>query len=248
MMSSRTLRLLSFVVASVCLAQTARAFVSSPIIRSTTTSSQLQLSTNNDVNSMMRRSWLFGFGVTATTLLSQQDRAHAADTSFGVEFVQEYDDFTKTKEGWSYREVSPGKGVKQVALGDRVVYDWSGYTIGYFGRPFQAKGGPQGGVFDKELDYSRAVIGSHSIVKGLECAFVGMKQGGVRQVVVPYGDLSYPANDSSHEKVGPKPTTFSGMRALNFVLDNPRVDRTMLFNVKVIRIDKPDGKGGFTRG
>ena len=23
---------------------------------------------------------------------------------------------------------------------------------------------------------------------------------------------------------------------------------TMLFNVKVIRVDKPDGKGGFTRG
>ena len=24
--------------------------------------------------------------------------------------------------------------------GDRVVFDWSGYTIGYFGRPFEAKG------------------------------------------------------------------------------------------------------------
>jgi hypothetical protein len=40
----------------------------------------------------------------------------------------------------------------------------------------------------------------------------------------------------------------TGMRALNFVLENPRVDRTLLFNVKVIRIDRPDGKGGFKRG
>ena len=51
-----------------------------------------------------------------------------------------------------------------------------------------------------------------------------------------------------HDKVGPKPTTFSGMRALNFVLENPRVDRTLLFNVKLIRVDKSDGKGGFVRG
>ena len=54
--------------------------------------------------------------------------------------------------------------------------------------------------------------------------------------------------DKEHELVGPKPTTFSGMRALNFVLDNPRVDRTLLFNVKLIRVDRGDGKGGFIRG
>lgn len=48
-----------------------------------------------------------------------------------------------------------------------------------------------------------------------------------------------------HDKVGPKPTTFSGMRALNFVLENPRVDRTLLFNVKLIQVDKSDGMGLF---
>jgi FKBP-type peptidyl-prolyl cis-trans isomerase len=128
------------------------------------------------------------------------------------------------------------------------VFDWSGYTIGYFGRPFQAKGGPQGGAFDKDIDYARVVIGSGTMIRGLELALLGMKAGDVRQVLVPYGDLSYPADDPSHDRVGPKPTTFSGERALNFVLENPRLDRTMLFNVKVIRVDKPDGKGGFVRG
>lgn len=86
------------------------------------------------------------------------------------------------------------------------------------------------------------------MIKGLEQAFVDMKPGGVRQVVVPYGELSYPEDDKTHDRVGPKPATFSGDRALNFVLDNPNLDRTLLFNVKVIRIDKPDGKGGFVRG
>lgn len=75
-----------------------------------------------------------------------------------------------------------------------------------------------------------------------------MKPGGIRQVIIPYGPLSYPPEDKDHELVGPKPTTFSGMRALNFVLENPRVDRTLLFNVKLIRVDKSDGKGGFIRG
>jgi len=172
------------------------------------------------------------------------------DSMFAPKFVQEYEDFTRSKEGWSYRDVNPGRGGgPEASLGDRVVFDWSGYTIGYFGRPFQAKGGPQGGAFDKDVDYYRTVLGSGQIVKGLEGALVGMRPGGVRQVVVPYvGNLSYPPDDPDHDKVGPKPTTFSGQRALNFVLENPRIDRTLLFNVKVVRVDKPNGRGGFDRG
>ena len=42
--------------------------------------------------------------------------------------------------------------------------------------------GPQGGAFDKELDYFRTVIGSGQVVKGLELAMMDMKPGGVRQV------------------------------------------------------------------
>jgi hypothetical protein len=81
------------------------------------------------------------------------------------EFLQEYGDFIKTGAGWSYRNVNEGGGAG-ARVGDRVVYDWSGYTIGYFGRPFQAKGGPQGGAFDRDLDYYRTVIGSGTIVSG----------------------------------------------------------------------------------
>jgi len=140
---------------------------------------------------------------------------------FAPKFVQQYEDFSQTEEGWSYRDVSEGKG-EAAQTGDRVVFEWSGFTIGYFGRPFQAKGGPQGGAFDKDIDYARTVLGKGQLVKGLESALAGMRPGGVRQVIVPYGALSYPADDLSHDRVGPKPTTFSGQRALNFVLDNPR--------------------------
>lgn len=174
-----------------------------------------------------------------------------SNNMFAPGFVQRYSDFEEGAGGYSYRDVTIGRDEGNgpaAAKGDRVVYDWSGYTIGYFGRPFQAKGGPQGGAFDKDLDYSRAVLGSGTIVKGLEAAMIGMRPGGVRQVIIPYGDLSYPADDPSHDRVGPKPSTFSGDRALNFVLENPRLDRTLLFNIKVVRVDKPNGKGGFIRG
>mmetsp|Transcript_20147 Transcript_20147/g.32651 ORF Transcript_20147/g.32651 Transcript_20147/m.32651 type:complete len:276 (-) Transcript_20147:297-1124(-) len=172
------------------------------------------------------------------------------ENMYAPKFVQAYDDFQSTPEGWSYKEVKEGKDIGGGDLkdGDRVVFDWSGYTIGYFGRPFEAKGGPQGGAFDKDLNYFRTVLGSKTLIPGLECALRTMKPGGIRQVIIPYGALSYPPEDKEHEAVGPKPTTFSGMRALNFVLENPRVDRTLLFNIKVVRVDRSDGKGGFIRG
>lgn len=69
--------------------------------------------------------------------------AYAEDTTAREQqrkYIQEsYEDFTKTNEGWLYREVKAGSG-DRAREGDRVVFDWSGYTIGYFGRPFQAKG------------------------------------------------------------------------------------------------------------
>ena len=59
--------------------------------------------------------------------------------------------------------------------------------------------------------------------------------------------LGYPASDPSHDRIGPKPSTFSGKRALNFVLENKElIDKTLLFNVKLIRVDKP-GENGWKR-
>lgn len=192
-----------------------------------------------------RRGVLLGLAVATTGLATNALPA----TADGEVNLQQYEDFTKASEGWSYRDVKVGAG-DSPSSGDRAVYEWSGYTIGYFGRPFEARGGPQGGAFDKNQDYSRAILGKGDIVKGVDLALQSMKVGGIRQVIVPFGELGYPStkDDASHDVVGPKPSTFSGERALNFVLDNPRVDRTLLFNVKLIRVDKADEKGGFKRG
>jgi hypothetical protein len=65
--------------------------------------------------------------------------AVAEESIFAPKFVQEYPDFAMADEGWSFREVKVGDGASP-NWGDRVVFDWSGYTIGYFGRPFEAKG------------------------------------------------------------------------------------------------------------
>lgn len=64
------------------------------------------------------------------------------DNMYSPKFVQTYEDFTSTPEGWSYKDVKVGSdaGGGDLTDGDRVVFDWSGYTIGYFGRPFEAKG------------------------------------------------------------------------------------------------------------
>jgi hypothetical protein len=53
------------------------------------------------------------------------------------------------------------------------------------------------------------------------------------QVIVP-AELGYPVKgDQEHELVGPKPSTFSGKQALNFVLDNQNlIDKTLLINIK----------------
>lgn len=221
--------------------------------------SHISMSSNNDnsnndsSNTVSRRSVIATSALSLLSLSSLPLIANADNTDYAPAFVQTYSDFTLDPNGggWQYKDVKVGDNSNSnivVEEGDRVVFDWSGYTIGYFGRPFEAKGGPQGGAFDKDLDFSRTVIGSHTVVPAVEQAFLSMKPGGVRQVVVPYGPLSYPASDPSHDKIGPKPTTFSGVRALNFVLENNRVDRTLLFNVKLVRVDKKDGKGGFKRG
>jgi hypothetical protein len=70
--------------------------------------------------------------------------AKAEESMYAPKFVQEYPDFAQSDEGWSYKDVKVGSG-ESPKTGDRVVYEWSGYTIGYFGRPFEAKGYVSGG-------------------------------------------------------------------------------------------------------
>eukprot|EP01035_Chromulina_nebulosa_P018234 gene18234-23905_t len=150
-----------------------------------------------------------------------------------------YPDYLRKPSGLQYKLVKEGTGVIP-EKGDRVAVDWEGYTIGYYGRPFQTRNKVKGGAFDStETDYFRWTVGSGSVIKALDEVVTYLPEGSVAQVVIP-PELGYPVTgDSEHDLVGPKPNTFSGLRALNFVLENQNlIDKTLLINVKVIRVDK----------
>ena len=75
------------------------------------------------MDSMSRRC---SIATIAAALSAPSLPVRADDSMFAPAFVQEYEDFTKTNEGWSFRDVTPGKGSVEVQEGDRVVFDWSG--------------------------------------------------------------------------------------------------------------------------
>lgn len=143
-------------------------------------------------------------------------------------------DYTLTSSGLQYKDLVMGKG-GDVGEGDTILIDWDGYTIGYYGRPFEARNKSKGGAFEgSDKDFLKVTVGAHEVVPGFEEALYGMKVGGIRRLIVPV-ELGYPNNDFN--SLGPKPKTFSGKRALDFVLKNQGlIDKTLLFDVEVIRV------------
>ncbi|XP_071703730.1 peptidyl-prolyl cis-trans isomerase FKBP19, chloroplastic isoform X2 [Rutidosis leptorrhynchoides] len=145
-----------------------------------------------------------------------------------------YPDYEETSSGLQYKDLRPGSGPIPKA-GDTVVVDWDGYTIGYYGRIFEARNKTKGGSFEgDDKSFYRFRLGSHEVIPAFEEAVAGMSLGGIRRIIVP-PDLGYPEND--YNKSGPKPTTFSGQRALDFVLKNQGlIDKTLLFDIELLNI------------
>ncbi|KAL4419473.1 hypothetical protein ABPG77_008275 [Micractinium sp. CCAP 211/92] len=145
-----------------------------------------------------------------------------------------FSDFVQSPSGLQYRDFKEGSGLTPQE-GQTCVVDWSGVTIGYYGRPFEARNKPKGGAFTgDEKEFFRFVLGSHAVIPAFEEAVAGMKVGGIRRIIVPV-ELGYPDNDFN--KLGPKPSTFSGKRALDFVLKNQGlIDKTLLFDIELIAV------------
>ncbi|KAH7279846.1 hypothetical protein KP509_37G040000 [Ceratopteris richardii] len=145
-----------------------------------------------------------------------------------------YPDYTLTESGLQYKDLKVGTGPIPKE-GEIVVVDWDGYTIGYYGRIFEARNKPKGGSFEgNEKDFFRFRVGNHEVIPAFEEAISTMSLGGVRRIIVP-PDLGYPDNDFN--KKGPRPTTFSGQRALAFVLQNQSlIDKTLLFDIELLKI------------
>jgi len=196
---------------------------------------------------------LFSVSAAATITATNKNQAFAADERYqnypalGSQSSSvpraKYPAFAETPSGLLYKDKTEGDGTGFPEDGDRVVIAWEGYTIGYFGRPFEMKSNVKGGAFDKDTDNLRFVLGAGTMVPAVEEAVKTMSRGGTRQII--FGpELGYPVGDSSHSKVGPKPSTFSGMRALNFVLENQGlIDKTLLINLTLVRFDKPGERG-----
>lgn len=59
--------------------------------------------------------------------------------------------------------------------------DWDGYTIGYYGRIFEARNKTKGGSFEgNDKDFFKFKIGSQEVIPAFEEAVAGMALGGVR--------------------------------------------------------------------
>ena len=102
----------------------------------------------------------------AATAVTLRPQVALADIPPGGEVV--YPDYIRTPSGVQYKDARAGAGDKIAERGDRVVYTWEGYTIGYFGRPFQRNNGPQGGAFENEEGNNRFVLGRGEVIPALD--------------------------------------------------------------------------------
>ncbi|TXG48764.1 hypothetical protein EZV62_024639 [Acer yangbiense] len=155
----------------------------------------------------------------------------------GKDYGKTYPDYTETESGLQYKDLWPGFGPTP-KMGQTVVVDWDGYTIGYYGRIFEARNKTKGGSFEVweavMIRNSSNLLGSREVIPAFDEAVSGMTLGGIRRIIVPR-ELGFPEND--YNKSGPKPTTFSGQRALDFVLRNQGlIDKTLLFDIELVKI------------
>ncbi|XP_028200751.1 peptidyl-prolyl cis-trans isomerase FKBP19, chloroplastic-like isoform X1 [Glycine soja] len=142
-----------------------------------------------------------------------------------------YPDYAETKSGLQYKDLRPGNGPKP-KMGETVVVDWDGYTRGYYGRIFEAQNKTKGGSFEgDDKNFVKFKIGYNEVIPAFEEVVSGLALGGIRRIIVP-PELGYPENDFN--KSDPRPTTFSGQRALDFVLRNQDlIDKTLLFDIEL---------------
>lgn len=91
-----------------------------------------------------------------------------------------YPDYTETSSGLQYKDLRTGDGPKP-KMGETVVVDWDGYTIGYYGRIFEARNKTKGGSFEGEdKEFFKFRLGSQQVIPAFEEAVSGMAQGGIR--------------------------------------------------------------------
>ncbi|XP_075657394.1 peptidyl-prolyl cis-trans isomerase FKBP19, chloroplastic isoform X2 [Castanea sativa] len=95
-----------------------------------------------------------------------------------------YPDYTETESGLQYKDLRVGNGPIP-KMGETVVVDWDGYTIGYYGRIFEARNKTKGGSFvGDDKDFFKFRIGSQEVIPAFEEAVSGMALGGIRSFLL----------------------------------------------------------------
>ena len=150
-----------------------------------------------------------------------------------------FSDFELNDSGLQFKDYKPGSG-DSPKVGDRVTLEWTGVTVGYQGRYFETRNKPKGGAFadDGFLQEPLAfVVGDKSVIPGIDEAVRTMAPGGVRRIIVPE-EIGYPQD--GFKTVGPRPSTFSGERALDFVLASKSsiMDKTLMYDLKLVNVKR----------
>jgi len=144
-------------------------------------------------------------------------------------------EFNTSESGLRYIDLREGDATKVPKKGDVVVVDWVGYTAGYQAKKIEST---------RETDAPFTFrVGSGEAIPAFDEAVLNMGKGGIKRIEIA-GELEeklgYSRNPNErYNGVGPKPTTFGGLRALDFVLDNKTLkdfNRTLLFDVKLVAI------------
>ncbi|XP_021900240.1 peptidyl-prolyl cis-trans isomerase FKBP19, chloroplastic isoform X2 [Carica papaya] len=92
-----------------------------------------------------------------------------------------YPDYIETESGLQYKDLRVGTGPRPT-MGETVVVDWDGYTIGYYGRIFEARNKTKGGSFEgDDKDFFKFRLGSQEVIPAFEEAVSGMALGGIRR-------------------------------------------------------------------
>ncbi|KAL3133141.1 hypothetical protein ABBQ38_007035 [Trebouxia sp. C0009 RCD-2024] len=74
-----------------------------------------------------------------------------------------YPDYVLTDSGLQYKDLRDGSG-DTASNGSRVTIDWDGYTLGYYGRPFEARNKSKGGAFVGDTkDFLKFTVGDHAV-------------------------------------------------------------------------------------
>ena len=154
-----------------------------------------------------------------------------------------FSDFTLSDSGLQYKDYKTGAG-SIPAKGDKVSLEWSGVTVGFNGRYFETRNKAKGGAFADDGFLQEPIVfsvGDGSVIPAIDEAVRGMTVGGIRRIIVPE-EIGYPKGGWS--VAGPKPTTFSGQRALDFVLasKDSMMDKTLMFDLKLTSLRPGAGK------